>query len=719
MEPLCTSVNVPTIETRRVSTSFTTPPMMAATVHRRRGHATRVSDRRSNVRTPGAGHYPACSSASTGSTTYFDAVSTSHSSNAVQSGRSLTTTATLRSAPRAATITVASRTHNGGNRYQEDRARNITRSDGGICAGLFDGHSGEKVAQMCFDKLPDHADLPLGSIIPALNEHARDLTGGSTASIVRVSPTGLVEVERVGDSSVRLYNLAASSDGIELPEDDHSATSVAEYRRVSEKFGAAGGGFRWFQQGVGLIPPTVRPVFTKTDAGEWQLNPAGGFQHCDVHKNWASYFVTSYNRPLAMTRAVGDNEFRPFGLISEPAVATHQLEAGTRSAIILASDGLWDIFPLADAYTIVGRSDLFGNADAAADELLRLGMERGHAAWGPVIDNITITVIFIDMPAAPEPEPEPEASASPVAGDRVQFTPAQLARWAADLASVYAELDEEEDEEEDDDGPIVAHVVAARTKPTMAQIAERAADAVFAFNALDMAQDYPKGEEPLCFICHESAADSGWANLCSRRCYYTMRDLHAQYESFKVDEPDVRVVVFFTHHPDGGGHMFADPVRIQEYIAWCDGEIYPPDETASELIRNQFSTVLDELRERAATKEASLIRNQFRTVLDELRERAATKEATLIRNQFRDVLDELLWCTTADDTDDIDEYYDWDPYSREYSDYAHYPDYEDSEDSENSEDQSEISEEELRQMDEDAMRDWRYEHWRERERENW
>jgi hypothetical protein len=94
MEPLTQSVNVPTTETRRVSTSSTTPPMMAATINSQRGLAKGVSDRRSNVRTPGAGHYPACSPVSTGSTTYFDAVSTTHSSNAVKSGRSLTAKAT-------------------------------------------------------------------------------------------------------------------------------------------------------------------------------------------------------------------------------------------------------------------------------------------------------------------------------------------------------------------------------------------------------------------------------------------------------------------------------------------------------------------------------------------------------------------------------------------------------------------------------------------------
>jgi hypothetical protein len=494
---------------------------------------------------------------------------------------------------------------------------------------------------MCFDKLPDHAELPLGSIIPALNEHARDLTGGSTASIVRVSPTGLVEVERVGDSSVRLYNLAAPSDGIELPEDDHSATSVAEYRRVSEKFGAAGGGFCWFKQGVGLIPPSIRPVFTKTDAGEWQLNPAGGFQHCDVHKNWASYFVTSYDRPLAMTRAVGDNEFRPFGLISEPAVATHQLEAGTRSAIILASDGLWDIFPLADAYTIVGRSDLFGNADAAADELLRLGMERGHAAWGPVIDNITVTVIFIDMPSAPKPEseskPEPESEPEP------QPQPEPEPEPTPEPEPVHKET------------PVVTSKHMKSNTPA------------------DTSKCVKKGKT----LVRKAIERKRKQRELKDKAEKAKRSIRVRKQRERKDNAkrDTRV-------------------RKQERIAkklHCANESNPALENVPEV----------EVEHNGIAAATELMHMQFRNVLNELRERAIAKEAAQIRNQFRNVLDELLWRTGADD---IDEYYDWDPYSREYSDYANYPDYDDDE-HEASEDQSEISEEELRQMYKDMDRE--------------
>ena len=566
MEPLLTSVNVhTTVAGRQTSTDSHTTPLTTVQIHRRRGSATttiRASAGCGNVLGGVASSY-SCDSSSSSSKSASNTeppVTNTRSGNVFAPGPILTVTAsrdadpTKRPTPSRVSITTGSATHDGGNRYQEDRVRIITSSDGGVCVGLFDGHGGTAaVSQMCHDKLPEYATASLGTIIPSLDTFSRHMSGGSTASIVRVSPDGLVEVERVGDSDVRLYNLAGPSDGIPLPEDDHSCTSVAEYRRIVEN-GSYTGTFNWYVDGM-VIPHWTRTVFTKDGAGNWELNPLGGYQYCNIHKEWTAYLVTPSGRPLAMTRAIGDNDHRPCGLISTPATATHQLQKGTRTAIIVASDGLWDIFPLADAYTVVGRPELFGNAQAAADELLRLGLERGHAAWGPVIDNITIAVIFIDIPAPivePVEEPTEEPTEAPV-----------LEHVVTDSC---------------DGHPIKVTIPKGMTVAKWNKLCEINAQVVQACHDLDKEDDSDDDSEDgtnsdlICHACGTQYEVNGWAGLCDRGCYYDLRELHYDYESGTVATPDPRVVAYFTAYPDGGGHLFADPIRILAYIATQQGE---------------------------------------------------------------------------------------------------------------------------------------------------
>jgi hypothetical protein len=69
-----------------------------------------------------------------------------------------------------------------------------------------------------------------------------------------------------------------------------------------------------------------------------------------------------------------------------------------------------------------------------------------------------------------------------------------------------------------------------------------------------------------CVACNSIFEPCGWTNLCNRGCYYTMCGLLNEYETYKVNVPDARVVEYFTRNPDGGGHSFS-PVRIFEYIA--------------------------------------------------------------------------------------------------------------------------------------------------------
>lgn len=75
-----------------------------------------------------------------------------------------------------------------------------------------------------------------------------------------------------------------------------------------------------------------------------------------------------------------------------------------------------------------------------------------------------------------------------------------------------------------------------------------------------------KVEKVACLVCYDIHEPSGWTSMCSRKCYHVMRELHDKFEKQEVLIPDYRVVAFFTRHPDAGGHMFNEPIRIKEYI---------------------------------------------------------------------------------------------------------------------------------------------------------
>lgn len=77
------------------------------------------------------------------------------------------------------------------------------------------------------------------------------------------------------------------------------------------------------------------------------------------------------------------------------------------------------------------------------------------------------------------------------------------------------------------------------------------------------AEEY-EADEMLCTMCGRNASGSGWTDLCSRSCYYDLRELLSAYETGAVDVPDERVSAYFRANPDGGGHWFV-PDRILLY----------------------------------------------------------------------------------------------------------------------------------------------------------
>lgn len=119
--------------------------------------------------------------------------------------------------------------------------------------------------------------------------------------------------------------------------------------------------------------------------------------------------VTYWNGPrvmgvLAMSRAIGDLCFRPYGVICDPDVATM-----TRSLddeyLLLATDGLWDVLTNEEAYRIIRHTVASNQAQgvgmaeciqSSANRLTRIALDRGSR------DNITVVLLDLQSDLAHE-----------------------------------------------------------------------------------------------------------------------------------------------------------------------------------------------------------------------------------------------------------------------------------------------------------------------------
>jgi serine/threonine protein phosphatase PrpC len=339
-------------------------------------------------------------------------------------------------------ITTASATDIGASRTNQDRFYTTTLAERHTTCAVFDGHGtyGEEVAMWCVEFLAAAEEKPLDSaLFSALNENIRErlrahvaaksltglnvyerqeglyntgsntpIRGGTTASILRIDHmTGAITCASVGDSDVRVYDLDTDDEGVSLMA-DHTPTNPAEYERVLAFCAAHDRPTPYFifdNQG-GRLSAERRPVFVRP-ADTWELNPAGGFFHCDIRESWGAYFHSpTLDEGIAMTRAIGDFHMARFGLSHEPHVVTGL--PPRKQAVICASDGFWDFVTYSEVRGAL-RTVEGDDAEAATAALMELAKERTRAALeGSLGDNITVTVTFVTV-TPPPPQEEPPA----------------------------------------------------------------------------------------------------------------------------------------------------------------------------------------------------------------------------------------------------------------------------------------------------------------------
>lgn len=222
--------------------------------------------------------------------------------------------------------------------------------------------------------------------------------GGTSCSALTVEPDGTLRVANIGDSAVRVWDTMETSIPMSV---DHCPTNFLEFDRIREA-----GGMCVFADNTQRYRKGKQPVFVQRNTPFFEFNEQGGYHSKNCRREWAAYFeipqpyrdVDGYYRTyrLAMTRAFGDWELVPYGLITEPSVTILLPTEGVR-AIVMASDGLWDVLQDEEIGKLV-RDPRFldsRNAEGASLALLDVALEAGTKMFGSNRDNVSIVVGYI------------------------------------------------------------------------------------------------------------------------------------------------------------------------------------------------------------------------------------------------------------------------------------------------------------------------------------
>ena len=268
----------------------------------------------------------------------------------------------------------------------------------GNTAIVADGHGklGHEFAAIVSDSMiASPLSTPL-DLFAATEAHLRtlyplDTDGGTTCTHVTFHPdTHVMTVANLGDSAVRYWD--APGEGMSASA-DHGPCDLDEFKRVT----AAGGRCLFSSDGV---PGRVKsPTFLPQADGTLLYNKAGLVSFKNVHGEAAAYLEGSGTPVrLAVTRAFGDYALLPYGMIATPSITTvPPPAAGSTRAVVIASDGLWDVMAY-DAIGAIVRNPAYmdsKDATAAAEALMAVAIPTGRSLFGPYQDNTTIVVVYL------------------------------------------------------------------------------------------------------------------------------------------------------------------------------------------------------------------------------------------------------------------------------------------------------------------------------------
>ena len=216
---------------------------------------------------------------------------------------------------------------------------------------------------------------------------------GTSCTNLQMNPeTNVVTIANIGDSAARYWDMKGSGISASV---NHTPSNLQEFQRITDS-----GGICTFHDSSGKYSKGKQPTFVNGI-----YNASGAYSYKNCRKEHSVYFEIpengSKNRSrckLAMTRSFGDWLLVPYGLITEPAV--HILPPpgeGVTRAIVMASDGLWDVMTDETIGNIVRQPEFLNTRDATASSntLLEEALRKGQKLFGRNADNVSIVVAYV------------------------------------------------------------------------------------------------------------------------------------------------------------------------------------------------------------------------------------------------------------------------------------------------------------------------------------
>ena len=269
--------------------------------------------------------------------------------------------------------------------HMEDRYKIIHDLGNGVSYyAVFDGHGGIQAAQYAADNLhkliredeafPQNIGQATKNAIAKLDENflATNQPSGTTA-IVALVHNEILTIANVGDSRAVL----CSNNKTQALSTDHKIATDEKEREKYLDLSAAKSRI----DELARKDPTAseQDHFNKVFQGKLYIIKCNRFLY--NHKS---------GRCLAMSRAIGDKDFKQFGLSSEPDITQHKITDQCQF-IILASDGIWDTVSNEDAAEHVKYVlDTNGSPRNACETIVALAHASGSS------DNITAVVVTLN-----------------------------------------------------------------------------------------------------------------------------------------------------------------------------------------------------------------------------------------------------------------------------------------------------------------------------------
>ena len=296
-------------------------------------------------------------------------------------------------------MSIAFATDIGGSRLQQDRAKISSDS---LRAVVCDGHGrrGEEFAQAVVDFQMSNTFAKPTELFSATDAHIRSIlppafsreVGGTSCTHLSFDPEKGVTISNIGDSSARFWDAEGAGVAASV---DHCPSDKEEFSRI-----VGLGGQCTFHDMHNIYAKGKQPVFIK-DGDDLVYNTGGGYYYKNCHQQFSSYFETpdthfGFQSRLAMTRAFGDYVMCPFGLSVEPSVVVLPPTDCVR-AIVMASDGLWDVMKNEDIGAIVRNPTFLDSRDAtgASAAIMEASLQAARRLFGPSSDNVTVLVAYI------------------------------------------------------------------------------------------------------------------------------------------------------------------------------------------------------------------------------------------------------------------------------------------------------------------------------------